>query len=87
MHIFDGTATSYRGFVDCRIMRNLNSVFSQCFNHDTAGLGSSGVTNGGVSFCAVNTDNDVPMIIRGHASVDTNSPTLLHAFAEVNYIP
>ena len=84
--VYNGTTTSGSiTFSDCRIVRNINSASVQ---RSSVGLTSSNsftTTSSAIPTGTFNTSNDTPIIIS--CNPGTNTVNLIHAFAEVTYIP
>lgn len=84
--VYNGTSTSGSiMFSDCRIVRNINSASVQRSSFGLTSANSFTTSAASIPQGTFNTANDTPIIIS--CNPGTNTVSLIHAFAEVTYIP
>lgn len=84
--VYNGTTTSGSLiFSDCRIVRNINSASIQRSSFGLTSANSFTTSATSIPQGTFNTGNDTPIIIS--CNPGTNTVSLIHAFAEVTYIP
>lgn len=84
--VYNGTSTSGTTmFNDCRIIRNINSASIQRSSFGLTSANSFTTSSATAPQGTFNTGNDTPIIIS--CNPGTNTVSLIHAFAEVTYIP